>query len=108
MIKQWKYKKNFTTISTYHFWTKKLSLQAIGILSFLLQLPEDWEYSVKGLTELFTNGKSSINNILKELEENGYIERIRQRYSNGRLKGIDYIVYPVTKDELEKYGFEPK
>lgn len=91
--------KDFTIMSNYHLRDKKISLKAKGLLSLMLSLPEDWDYTVKGLVAISKDGTDSINAGLKELETAGYLIRNRIRYDNGRLGNIEYIV--LEKPKLE-------
>lgn len=84
--------KNYTTISNYHLQDKELSLKAKGLLSVMLSLPKDWDYSVRGLTQICKETKDTINSILNELEENNYLER-KRIYSNGKISYWEYNIY---------------
>ena len=83
----------YTVMSNYHLRDKKLSFKAKGMLSTILSLPEDWSYSVKGLITLSKDGSDSVKSILKELEENGYLVRTRDRDEQGRLGVMIYTFY---------------
>ena len=63
--------KNYTVISNYHLRDKNLSLRTIGLLSIILSLPEDWDYSQAGLAAIVKDGVDSVRNGLKELEQYG-------------------------------------
>ena len=67
--------KNYTVMSNYHLRDKNLSYKAKGLLSFMLSLPEDWDYSLNGLCAISKESKDGIRSILKELQEHHYIER---------------------------------
>ena len=67
--------KNFTVMSNHHFKNKKLSLKAKGLLSLMLSLPDDWNYSMKGLATLSKDGIDSVRTAMKELETQGYVEK---------------------------------
>ena len=69
--------KNFTVMSNHHFKNKKLSLKAKGLLSLMLSLPDDWNYSMKGLETLSKDGIDSVRTAMKELETQGYVEKDR-------------------------------
>lgn len=90
-------KTDFTIISNTHFRDKNLSWKAKGLLSTILSLPEDWDYSLTGLTALSKDGRDSCNAAIKELEKNGYLLR-RQIRENGKIVDWEYIVFekPVT------------
>lgn len=76
--------KDFTVMSNHHLKNKDLSLRSKGLLSFMLSLPEDWDYSLNGLATLNKEGIDAYvgNN---ELEAFGYIERSRVRNEKGQL-----------------------
>ena len=90
-------KTDFTIMSNNHFRDKNLSWKAKGLLSTILSLPEDWDYSLTGLTALSKDGRDSSNAAIKELEKNGYLLR-RQIRENGKIIDWEYIVFekPVT------------
>ena len=75
--------ENYTVMSNYHLQDKNLSLKAKGLLSLMLSLPSDWDYSAKGLAELSRDGEDAVKSGLKELEEHKYLKRTQIR-----LKGI--------------------
>lgn len=92
--------KNYTTMSNYHLKDRNLSLKAKGMLSLMLSLPDNWDYSVRGLTEICKETKDTINNVLKELEENKYLVR-KRIYCNGKISDWEYNIY-------EKNDLHPK
>ena len=71
--------KNYTVMSNYHLRDKNLSLKAKGLLSFMLSLPDDWDYSLNGLCSICKESEGAIKSTLKELKDNGYlvIEKVR-------------------------------
>ena len=64
---------NYTTLSNYHFKDKKLSWKAKGLLSTILSLPDDWNYTIEGLSKLSADGIKATNSGLLELERYGYL-----------------------------------
>lgn len=104
--------KDFTVMSNYHLRDVELSLKAKGLLSLMLSLPEDWDYTTKGLACICKDGVDSITSALKELENHGYLTRQRIRYGNGRLGDITYTIHekPVEQElKEEKEGLpEPE
>lgn len=84
---------NYTTMSNYHLRDKTLSLKGKGLQSMLLSLPDQWRYSVKGLSEICLEGRDSINAALRELEQHGYLIRKQRRLPDGTLGGIEYWIY---------------
>ena len=99
--------KDFTIMCNHHLRNVKLSLKAKGLLSLMLSLPEDWDYTTKGLACICKDGVDSIASALKELEQHGYLTRQRVRYENGRLGDIEYTIHerPVSQ---ETSGAPPK
>lgn len=95
--------KDYTVMSNYHFRDKSLSIKAMGLLSFCLSVPDDWDYSIAGLTKCFRDGVDSISATLNELEEHGYVTRKRIRNEKGQLKEIEYTIHemPVTLENQE-------
>jgi len=89
---------NFTVMSNYHFKEKKMSLKSKGLLSLMLSLPDDWDYTVAGLVTLSADGKDSVNSALKELESFGYLTRTRLTDAKGRVAGIEYNIYENPKE----------
>ena len=89
--------KDFTIMSNHHLRNTELSLKAKGLLSLMLSLPEDWDYTTKGLAHICKDGVDSITTALKELERHGYLTRQRLRYDNGQLGDIEYTIH----DELD-------
>ena len=83
--------KDFTIMSNHHLRNTELSLKAKGLLSLMLSLPEDWDYTTKGLAHICKDGVDSITTALKELERHGYLTRQRLRYDNGQLGDIEYM-----------------
>ena len=90
--------KDFTVMSNHHLRNGKLSLKAKRLLSLMLSLPEDWDYTTKGLACICKDGVDSIGSALKELEQHGYLTRRRIRFENGRLGDIEYMIHekPVS------------
>ena len=99
--------KDFTIMSNHHLRNTELSLKAKGLLSLMLSLPEDWDYTTKGLAHICKDGVDSITTALKELERHGYLTRQRLRYENGQLGDIEYTIHEKPVDP-EKQGVSPK
>lgn len=95
---------HYTTMADYHLKDKELSLKAKGLLSLMLSLPDDWHYSVNGLSAICKENKNTINNILKELEETGYLERNRIQ-DKGKIVSWEYVIYE-TNDETMKQNLK--
>ena len=95
--------KDFTIMCNHHLRNTELSLKAKGLLSLMLSLPEDWDYTTKGLAHICKDGVDSITTALKELERHGYLTRQRLRYGNGQLGDIEYTIHekPVNAEKRE-------
>ena len=93
--------KNYTTISNFHLREKDMSLKAKGLLSLMLSLPEDWDYSVGGLAKLSKDGKDSVTNTLMELERFGYVKRTQCLNDKKQFDGYDYDIYEEPQFEEE-------
>ena len=85
--------KGYTVMSNHHLRNKDLALKAKGLLSQMLSLPEDWDFTLKGLSLINREQIDAIRAAVRELEQAGYIVRSRERDSQGRLRGADYIIY---------------
>lgn len=94
--------KNYTVMSNYHLHEKDMSLKAKGLLSLMLSLPVDWDYSIDGLIKLSKDGKDSVTAAILELEKFGYLVRTQAKDKSGRFSGYDYDVYenPMTGEPL--------
>lgn len=93
--------KDFTVMSNHHLRNTDLSLKAKGLLSLMLSLPEDWDYTTKGLAHICRDGVDSIGTALRELERCGYLTRHRIRRENGQLGDIEYTIHekPAARAE---------
>ena len=74
--------KDYTIMSNHHLRNVDLSLKAKGLMSLMLSLPEDWDYTLKGLACICRDGVDSISRTIKEWEDHGYLTRRRFRYPN--------------------------
>lgn len=86
--------QNYTVMSNHHLRNKGLSLKAKGLISLMLSLPPDWDYSVAGLVAICKESHTSIRSALKELEEHKYLVRERKNSEKG------YFVYEYTLYEI--------
>jgi len=83
----------------------ELSWKGKGLLTYLLSLPDNWKIYEDEIVKHAKDGKDSLKSAIKELIENGYIERERIRNSHGQLKGYSYCVYEIpTKSGLSIVG----
>lgn len=101
---------NYTVMSNYHLKDRGLSLKAKGLLSLMLSLPDDWDYSVSGLCAICVESESAVNSALKELKKRGYlrIDKIMpDKTSTGRIE-YEYNIFeqPYEKQAVEKQGIE--
>ncbi len=98
--------KGYTVMSNYHLRDKSLSLKAKGLLSQILSLPENWDYTLQGLAYINREQLDAIRQAVHELERAGYIVRARERDSRGRLREAEYTIYeepqpPSSQPALE-------
>lgn len=91
---------NYTVMANYHLRDEKLSLQAKGLMSYMLSLPEDWDYTMAGLSSKNKIGVKGIRTILQELEGLGYLERERHRGNNGHFE-YEYNIFEKPKESNE-------
>lgn len=96
--------QNYTVMSNHHFKEKGMSLKAKGLLSLMLSLPDDWDYSISGLATLSKDGKDSIMSALAELEKFGYLTRKRLTNEKGQFAGVEYNIFeiPQPKDPISE------
>lgn len=101
--------KDFTVMSNHHLRNVSLSLKAKGLLSLMLSLPDNWDYTTKGLAHICKDGVDSISSAIKELEKQGYLTRQRLRDAHGRLGDIEYVIHekPVLPDEQDASSLPP-
>lgn len=84
--------RDYTVMSNHHLRNTELSLKAKGLLSLMLSLPDNWDYTTKGLARICKDGVDSICAAVRELEEHGYVIRERVREANGQLGSIEYTI----------------
>ena len=89
--------RDYTVMSNYHLRDMSLSLKAKGLLSLMLSLPENWDYTMKGLARICKDGIDSISGGIRELEAHGYLVRARIRGANGQLGSIEYTILEQPK-----------
>ena len=93
--------RDYTVMSNYHLRDRSLSLKAKGLLSLMLSLPEDWDYTMRGLARICKDGIDSISGGIRELEAHGYLVRARVRNENGQLGSIEYTILEQPKDPAQ-------
>ena len=85
--------RDYTVMSNHHLRDKALSLKSKGLLSMMLSLPEDWNYTTRGLAKICKEGVDAIGGALRELESAGYIVRNQMRDRQGRISDTEYVIY---------------
>jgi len=85
--------RDYTVMSNHHLRNEKLSLKAKGLLSMMLSLPDDWNYTTRGLAKICKEGVDAIGGALRELENAGYIVRHQLRDRQGRISDTEYVIY---------------
>ena len=91
--------KGYTVMSNHHLRNHALSLKAKGLLSQMLSLPEDWDYTLQGLAQINKESIDAIREAVRELERAGYIKRSRERDERGCLRGTVYTIYEQPHTE---------
>jgi len=95
--------RGYTVMSNHHLRNKELTLKAKGLLSQMLSLPENWDYTLAGLSHINKESIDAIRTAVLELEKAGYIERSQGRDEKGKMTAITYTIYeqpisPVPKN----------
>ena len=85
--------RGYTVMSNHHLRNKELSLKAKGLLSQMLSLPEDWDYTLAGLSHINRESIDAIRTAVWELEKAGYITRRQGRDEKGKMAAIEYTIY---------------
>ena len=101
--------KNYTVMSNHHLREKKMSLKAKGLLSMMLSLPDDWNYSIAGLVSICKENETAIKSTLKELSDFGYVRIDKlppSKTESGRFEYIYNIYEEPQKQQVEKQGVE--
>ena len=93
--------RDYTVMSNCHLRDRSLSLKAKGLLSLMLSLPEDWDYTMEGLARICKDGIDSISGGIRELETHGYLVRARVRNENGQLGSIEYTILEQPKEPAQ-------
>ena len=91
-------KGNYTVMSNYHLKDRRLSLKAKGLLSQMLSLPDDWDYTLSGLAHINKEGRDTIRTAIRELESAGYITRQQTVEPNGKFGTNEYTIYEIPQD----------
>ncbi|MSS89308.1 helix-turn-helix domain-containing protein [Eisenbergiella tayi] len=94
--------RDYTVMSNHHLRNANLSLKAKGLLSMMLSLPEDWNYTTRGLATICKEGVDAIGAALRELERAGYIVRHQKRDKSGRITDTEYVIYEQPQPDLSQ------
>ncbi len=100
--------KDYTTMSNYHFKDKRISLKAKGLLSQMLSLPDDWDYTIQGLVAINKESEVAIRGALDELKNYRYLivtKKMPNETESGRIEYV-YDIYEKPKQEVQKQGVE--
>ena len=89
---------NYTVMANYHLKDRRLSYKAKGLLSEMLSLPPDWDYTLSGLAVIAADGLDSVRSAIRELEMFGYLVRYQSRDERGRMSVNEFIVYENPAD----------
>ena len=85
--------RDYTVMANHHLKNRNLTLKAKGLLSVMLSLPDDWDFTLKGLARINREGIDAIREGIRELEQAGYVMRHRVRDERGKLRGNEYVIY---------------
>ena len=88
---------DYAVIAKHHLKNRTLSYKAKGLLTFMLSVPDNWDYSLAGLAVLSSDGVDSIRSGINELEKHGYVTRRRIRDDNGRLGETEYTIHEIPR-----------
>lgn len=100
---------NYTVMSNHHFREKGLSMAAKGLLSLMLSLPDEWDYSLAGLVAISKEGKTAVRSMLNELKEFGYVKVTKlmpNQTGTGRIEYIYDIFECPRKQDIGKQDTE--
>ena len=105
---------DYTVMANHHLRNHALSLKAKGLLSQMLSLPEDWDYTLSGLAEINRESKDAIRAAVQELEQAGYIQRRQTQDKGGKFAGNEYVIREIpcppdtdTQEEPPEASGEP-
>ena len=92
--------RDYTVMSNHHLRNHELSLKAKGLLSMMLSLPDDWNYTTRGLAKICKEGVDAIGSALRELETAGYIVRNQLRDQQGRIRLYQIRLHQIRKTRI--------
>lgn len=84
--------RDYTVMSNHHLKDRTLTLKSKELLSMMLSLPDEWNYTTRGLAAICREGVDSIGAALKELETHGYIRRTQLRDEKGKITDVQYVM----------------
>lgn len=99
---------NYTVMSNYHLREREMSLKAKGLLSLMLSLPNDWDYTIEGLVTICKENETAVKSTLNELKDFGYLEILKVQNKKGQFE-YEYNIYEKPqskKPEVEILGVE--
>jgi len=88
---------DYAVIAKHHLKNRALSYKAKGLLTFMLSVPEDWDYSLSGLAILASDGVDGVRSGIRELEKHGYLTRRRIRDAGGKLGDVEYTIHEIPQ-----------
>ena len=97
---------NFTIMSNTHLKDRRLSYKSKGLLSVILSLPPEWDYTITGLAVIAADGVESVKSAIKELEKYGFVTRTQLRDERGRMAQNEYLVYESPQDNPDYFPAE--
>ena len=98
---------DYAVIAKHHLKNKALSYKAKGLMTFMLCVPDDWDYSMAGLAVLASDGIDGVRSGIKELEKHGYLTRRRIRDASGKLGDIEYTIHEIPQPLCNIEANEP-
>lgn len=99
--------RNYTVINNTIFKDGRISCKSKGIFATIMSLPDDWDFSVSGMSSILKEGKTSIYSSLDELISFGYVLKKTNRNDKGIITGVEYKFFetPINKDFNPHSGF---
>ena len=94
---------DYTTLCNKFLDDDRLSLKAIGLLSYMLRLPDDWNFTLEWLAGKHKDGLFSVRSAMEELEAAGYVTRGQSR-TGGKFAENEYVVREVPQDDSPSCG----
>ena len=99
---------NYTIMSNHHLIDPELSFKAKGLMSYMLSRPDNWDFTIEGLTHQNKEGADAIARIIRELEERGYVTRIRVRNQAGKFTDMEYRILECPLKKADEESAESK